>query len=78
VKRLLFNKISFTFAVVAIFLVGMLRDPDLAIGDPLDATPVAHDRVPGYQFVPDGAKSHPLTQAEIAALNAPKDDAPTF
>ena len=78
-RHLLFNKISITLAVVALFLVGMLRDPDLAKGDAPDPGPVGHEYVPGYQFAPDAAASQPLTQVEIATLNSPPDGAvPTF
>lgn len=78
-KRLVFSKVSFVLVSVAIFLVGMLRDPDAAIGDELAAQPVVHERMPGYQFVPDATKSRPLTEAEIAQLNTPTDGAaPTF
>jgi hypothetical protein len=79
VKRVLYNKVSFTLAAVAIFLVGMLRDPDTANADDLDAGPVAQERMPGYHAVPDGAASRPLSAAEIAALNLPSNEtAPTF
>jgi len=79
VKHLLFNKIAFTLAAVAVFLVGMLRDPDLANGDELDPGPVAHEYMPGYQFAPDAAGAQPLTDVEIAKLNSPTDNAvPTF
>ena len=78
-KHLLFNKIVLTLAAAAVFLVGMLRDPDLANGDGLDPGPVAHEYVPGYQFAPDAAGSQPLTDVEIAKLNSPTDSAvPTF
>ena len=78
-KRVLCNKVSFTLAVLAILLVGMLRDPDAANADDLDSAPVAHERMPGYQAVPDGAASRPLSAGEIAKLNAPSDEAaPTF
>jgi hypothetical protein len=79
VKRLLCSKLSFTLAAVAIFLVGMLRDPDLANSDELSAEPVAQDHLPAYQYVPDRTGSHPLTAAEIAKLNrSPDGDVPTF
>jgi len=79
VKHLLFKKVAFTLAAVVLFLVGMLRDPDLANGDELDPGPVAHEYVPGYQFAPDAGASQPLTQVEIAKLNSSPDSAmPTF
>ena len=79
VKHLLFNKVAFTLAAVAVFLVGMLRDPDLANGDELDPGPVAHEYSPGYQFAPDAGASQALTQVELAKLNSPMDSAvPTF
>jgi hypothetical protein len=78
-KHLLFNKVAFVLAAFALFLVGILHDPDLAKGDAPDPGPVAHEYVPGYQFAPDAAASQPLTQVEIAALNSPTDGAvPTF
>jgi len=79
VKHVLFNKIAFTLAAVALFLVAMLRDPDFANGDDPAPGPVAHESLPGYEFTPDAAASQPLTQVEIAQLNAPTDGAvPTF
>jgi hypothetical protein len=79
VKRSLTARVSFVLAASAIFLVGMLRDPDLANADDLDAAPVAHERVPGYQCVTDGDKAGLLTETETAKLNAPPDGpVPTF
>jgi len=79
VERLLCNKIVYSLIAVAIFLVGMLRDPDLANGDDLDTGPIASDHLPGYQVMPDGAPSHPLSAAERAQLNTPPDSVvPTF
>ena len=78
-KRVLYNKVSFTLAAVAIFLVGMLRDPDLANADDLDTLPVAQEHMPGYQFVPDAARSTPLSEADLRKLNAPVEGSmPTF
>lgn len=78
-KRVLYNKVSFTLAATAIFLVGMLRDPDLANADDLDTQPVAQDRMPGYHCLPAAAQSNALTEAEIRKLNAPVEEAaPTF
>lgn len=74
-KRVLVNKISLTLAAVAIFLVGMLRDPDLAKGDDLDAAQVPHEYLPGYQCNPDASRAQPLTAAEVATLNTPADSA---
>ena len=68
-KRLLFNKFAFALAAVAIFLVGMLRDPDLAKGDDLDAGPVPHESMPGYQCDTDSMHAQALSKAEIAKLN---------
>jgi hypothetical protein len=76
VKRFFYNKVSFTLAAVAVFLVGMLRDPDTANADDFDTVPVAQERLPGYQAVPDGTPSRPLSEAEIAQLNATSDEAP--
>lgn len=78
-KRILCNKVSFTLAATAIFLVGMLRDPDLANADDLDTQPVAHDHMPGYQCLQDAGQSNPLTEADIRKLNAPVEGTmPTF
>jgi hypothetical protein len=71
VKHLLCNRITLVLAVVAIALVGMLHDPDLAKGDDLAAGPVPHEYVPGYQCSPDATQ--PLTKAEVAAMNASAD-----
>jgi hypothetical protein len=79
VKRLLFSKVSFTLLAIAIFLIGMFHDPDAANGDDLPAGPVVHERMPGYQMTPNAGKSHPLSEADLAALNTPTDGAvPTF
>lgn len=77
VRHLSYNKVTLTLAGVAIFLVGMLRDPDLAKGDDLDGRPVAHDAMPGYQCSPEQAQ--PLSQIELAKLNTPTESGyPTF
>jgi hypothetical protein len=79
VKRFFYSRMSFTVAAIAIFLVGMLRDPDMANADDLNSGPVVHERLPGYQAVPDPSQASPLTQAEIAKLNASSEDpVPTF
>jgi len=73
VKHLICNRITLVLAVVAIALVGMLHDPDLAKGDDLQAGPVAHEYLPGYQCDPDATQAQPLTRAEAATLNASAD-----
>jgi hypothetical protein len=79
VKRSLYARVSFVLAASAIFLVGMLRDPDLANADDLDTAPVAHERMPGYQCMTDGDKAATLTEAETAKRNAsPDGPVPTF
>jgi hypothetical protein len=79
VKRVMCNKVSFALAAVAIFLVGMLRDPDMANADDLDNQPVAQDHMPGYQCMSDATQSNPLTEADIRKLNAPVEGSvPTF
>jgi hypothetical protein len=79
VKRLVTHKLSFALAAAAILLLGLFNDPDLANGDDLDAGPVAPERMPGYQLIPDPAKPVPLGEADIAKLNALQaEPAPTF
>jgi hypothetical protein len=79
VKRLLLSKLSFALMAVAIFLIGMFHDPDAASGDDLPAGPVVHERMPGYQMAPNATRSHPLSDADLAALNTPTEGAvPTF
>ncbi|WP_156116533.1 hypothetical protein [Massilia sp. 9096] len=73
-KRILFNKASFILAAVAVFLFGMLRDPDMANADDLDTQPVAQDRMPGYQCLHDAEQSSRLTEADIRKLNPPAEE----
>jgi hypothetical protein len=78
VKRLVTRKLSFALAAVAIVLVGIFNDPDLANGDDLDAAPVAPERMPGYQLLPGAATPAALSEADLAKLNAATEPAPTF
>lgn len=78
-KRFSYTGVSFAIAAVAIVAVGMLPDPDVANADELGEQPVAHDRMPGYQVIPTIPKYKPLTQDELAKLNAPVEgSSPTF
>jgi hypothetical protein len=79
VKRILCNKVSFTLATIAILLVGILRDPDMANANDLDTQPVAQEHMPGYQCLSDAAQSQSLSEADVKKLNAPVEGSvPTF
>jgi hypothetical protein len=71
--------VSLIFAAISILLIGMFRDADIANADYLNAEPVPHERIAGYQSVPDATKSESLTKADIIKLNAvPQEPTPTF
>lgn len=72
-KRIFYSKVTFAIAAAAIVAVGMLRDPDEANADEIYPENVPHERMPGYQVLPNTVKSEPLTPAELAKLNAPVD-----
>jgi hypothetical protein len=60
---------TFAISAIAIASVAMLRDPDTANADEIDATPTP-DRMPGYYSVANLPKYEPLSASELARLNA--------
>ena len=78
-KHFSYTRGLFAIAAVAILAVGMLRDPDIANADELGDQVVAHDHMPGYKVMLNIPKYEPLTQEELAKLNAPVEGStPTF